>query len=154
MRHRRTSADVYRQIREEGLLSEMRFTVYDALFIHGPATAGEISKGLIQVGVPSGGGRAGPGNVSARLVELRDLGTAEELGEKECSVTGRNVILWDVTDQLPSGKVKKGLGRPPPHVMKEAVEDLRRVLKFYKAHGRVPPRSLTMLGKWMQEKYT
>ena len=39
--------------------------------------------------------------VSSRFTELRDLGVIYEKGIKKCSVTGRNVIEWDLTDRLP-----------------------------------------------------
>jgi hypothetical protein len=37
----------------------------------------------------------------ARFTELRELGVIYEKGIKKCSVTGRNVIEWDLTDRLP-----------------------------------------------------
>jgi len=48
----------------------------------------------------------------ARFTELRELGVIYEKGEKQCSITGRNVIEWDLTDRLPvnlkkSNKTKK-----------------------------------------------
>jgi hypothetical protein len=43
---------------------------------------------------------------------LRDLGVIYEKGERLCSITGMNVIEWDLTDRLPidiknSNKTKK-----------------------------------------------
>lgn len=104
---RRTSAAVYRQIEAEGLLSRMRWEVYRVLYAIGPATAGEVARRLMAAGVGSGGGRAGPGNVSARMVELIQLGVVEEIDERVCTVTGRNVLVYDVTDNLPRGEVAK-----------------------------------------------
>ena len=45
-----------------------------------------------------GGIRNGMGS---RLSELRSVGAVYEVGTRRCSVTGHNVILWDVTDRLP-----------------------------------------------------
>ena len=33
--------------------------------------------------------------------ELREQGVIYEKGEKKCNITGRNVIEWDLTDNLP-----------------------------------------------------
>ena len=43
---RSTSADAYRKIRDEGLLSERRWQVYDALFAHGPCTGMELLEAM------------------------------------------------------------------------------------------------------------
>jgi len=94
---RRTSIEAYEKIRDEGLLSKMRWIVYDLLFAHGPATAAELASRF----PPSVGGRGQAGNVHARLGELRDVGCVAEIGERECTITRNNVILWDVTDGLP-----------------------------------------------------
>ena len=37
----------------------------------------------------------------ARFTELRELGVIYEVGVKKCSITNRNVIEWDLTDNLP-----------------------------------------------------
>lgn len=103
---RQTSIEAYQQIEAEGLLSAMRFKVYSALFHHGPATAAELSSTFPR----SKGGRGEAGNVHARLTELEERGVARELGERKCTVTSRNVIVWDVTDQLPRDP-KKGVKR-------------------------------------------
>lgn len=39
--------------------------------------------------------------VRARLNELRNLGVAEEVGARVCSITKQTVIVWDVTSSLP-----------------------------------------------------
>lgn len=88
---RRTSTDTYKQIKEEGLLSRMRWRVYSALFHDGPATAGELDvQGMSR------------NNVATRMTELRELGVVRESGERACGSTGRNVILWRVSGRLPA----------------------------------------------------
>lgn len=94
---RKTSKAVYKQIQKEGLLSDRRWQVYSTLFEIGPATAAEISlKDQGSFTNPAKGD-----NSHARLSELKLMGCVEEVGEKVCSVTGRQVILWDVTSNLP-----------------------------------------------------
>lgn len=101
MSTRHTSSDVYHQIKEEGLLSKMRFQVYEALQkMSGPATAREIFATM---------------NVDkmepTRLTELRNWGVIKESGTRECKITGRIVIQWEITGNLPTEPVKKK-GRP------------------------------------------
>ena len=91
---RLTSIRVYREIERNGLLSRRRWEVYKILFEHGPLTAIEV----ISRSGSLGGIRNGMGS---RLSELRSVGAVYEVGTRRCSVTGHNVILWDVTDRLP-----------------------------------------------------
>lgn len=90
---RDTSIEAYNTIKNNGLLSERRFQVYEVLFAHGPATAMELRRFFPKGFVDS--------QIRARLNELRQLGCARESKERPCSVTGMNVIEWEVTDKLP-----------------------------------------------------
>jgi len=95
MNTRQTSIDCYNQIKIDGSLSKMRFEVYEAIFMNAPCTSSEA---MIN--------RLNSSNVlsqsRARFTELRELGVIYEKGEKKCSITGRNVIEWDLTDRLPT----------------------------------------------------
>lgn len=93
---RDTSIEAFRTIQESGLLSRARWQVYEVLFHNGPATRGEVD---LHYRKKYGGQNYS--NVSARLNELRDMGVVEELGTRECTVTGMQVIFWDVTSKLP-----------------------------------------------------
>lgn len=42
-----------------------------------------------------------------RLSELRDRGVVKELGEVKCPISGHQVILWDVTKDLPANPPRK-----------------------------------------------
>lgn len=96
---RETSAEAYQLIKNNGLLSRRRFQVYDALYHYGPMTTGEIWRRLS----PSG---AQLNSISPRTAELKDRGVIRTIGERKCSVTGMNVLLWDVTRCLPCDVVK------------------------------------------------
>lgn len=88
---RQTSIAVYRQIQREGLLSKLRWDVYDHLYHYGPKTAREVMAAL---GLET--------NQSGRITELLYLGCVHEVGQRRCSVSGRaSVIQWDVTPGLP-----------------------------------------------------
>jgi hypothetical protein len=91
---RKTSIEAYYCLVEEGWLPKRQREVYAALFDHGPASTSELIQHLA---------RLSPGahpNVHVRLGELRDQGLVYEVSEDYLDqVTGRRVILWDVTDR-------------------------------------------------------
>ena len=90
MNTRQTSIDCYNQIKQEGLLSKRRLQVYESIYNYAPCTASEVFK---EKNLKT--------NQSGRFTELRDLGVIYEKGERTCSITGKNVIEWDLTDRLP-----------------------------------------------------
>ena len=93
MKTRQTSIDCYNKIKQEGLLSKRRLEVYEAILSTAPCTSSEAIRNAKTT--------FGVFGVSSRFTELRDLGVIYEKGEKKCSITGRNVIEWDLTDRLP-----------------------------------------------------
>ena len=91
MNTRQTSIDCYNEIKEQGLLSNMRFEVYSALLSMGkPSTTREVYETM---------------NVlkqeATRFTELRKLGVIYEVQNRKCTITGRTSIEWDLTDKLP-----------------------------------------------------
>jgi predicted transcriptional regulator len=94
---RQTSVDVYRQIRDEGLLSKQRWRVFEVLHTHGPMTATEAWKVL-------GGSRV---TVSPRFKELEVRGVIRVNRIRPCTVTGRSVIEWAITGELPTEPKKR-----------------------------------------------
>ena len=102
---RQTSIDCYNQIKAEGLLSKMRLKVLGAILNTAPCTSAEaLAKITTKDNVLT--------QSRARFTELRELGVIRELGVRKCKVTGRNVIEWDLTDNLPSGKIAKDKSKP------------------------------------------
>ena len=93
MKTRQTSIECYNEIRANGLLSKRRFEVYEALLSSAPCTSSEAIRNAKTT--------FGVFGVSSRFTELRDLGVIYEVRTRECTVTGRNVIEWDLTDRLP-----------------------------------------------------
>ena len=96
---RQTSIDCYDEIKKQGLLSKSRFEVYEALLYSAPCPSSEA--------IRNANTTFGVFGVSSRFTELRDLGAIYEKGVKKCSITGRNVIEWDLTDRLPQAFIKK-----------------------------------------------
>jgi len=115
-RIRQTSIDVYREMEASGLLSEKRWEVYKILYAAGPMTSNEIFQHALLHGNPNY-----RHNTNARMTELRDCGVAMEIGTTVCKVTGRTVILWDVTDQLPRKPDREIVGR----TRKQLEEEIR-----------------------------
>jgi hypothetical protein len=100
---RETSIEVYRQIKEEGLLSKKRWEVYQVLFEIGPATGAEVNRELRKRKWISSVSEV----VRNRITELYNMELVKETRKVICPVTGRNVIQWDVTSKHPVKKKKK-----------------------------------------------
>lgn len=89
---RRTSAEAYRRLVEEGGLSKRRAEVYGLVYKFGPGTSAEIlAHALTGIAVLT--------QSRARFTELRALGLIAEVGTRTCSVTGRESICWDCTER-------------------------------------------------------
>jgi hypothetical protein len=145
MKHiRQTSIEVYRQMEREGLLSERRWEAYKILYEYGPMTSNEIFEKARLHGNPNY-----RHNTNARMTELRDLGVAVEVGTRECSVTGRTVILWDVTDQLPS-RPEKREATPSKKDRRAAADELRGLYTLAEKHGKPFSDNLVRVCKWLK----
>lgn len=117
MKARQTSIDCYNQIREEGLLSNMRFRVYSALLAMGkPSTTREVYATMNVIK-----------QEATRFTELRKLGVIYEVQNRKCNITGRTSIEWDLTDRLPI-KIKK-CNRTKKHKIDDALNSLRKLYK-------------------------
>jgi hypothetical protein len=114
---RQTSIDCYNKIKQEGLLSKRRLEVYEAILKNAPCTTNEALKDLY----------SGSHGVGSRTTELRDVGVIYEKGEKKCSITGRNVIEWDLTDRLPVNLKKTN--KTKKHRTDDALNSLRELYK-------------------------
>lgn len=98
MNTRKTSIDCYHQIKNEGLLSNKRQFIYEHLFENTPCTSLEAMQGVINKA------NVFPTAFRARFTELRQLGVIYEKRIKKCSISGRNAIEWDLTNNLPLDK--------------------------------------------------
>jgi hypothetical protein len=138
---RKTSIEVYHKIKAEGLLSTMRFAVYEELFLRGPMTGKELDKAL------------GTDSAHKRLSELKALGVVEdsEPRTRRCKVSGENVVEWDVTGRLPEpgGAETTKPVRPTPRELAKAVEEFREMFRLATKVGFKPTEATTRLGKWL-----
>jgi hypothetical protein len=117
---RQTSKQAYDEIFYNGLLSEARWKSYKDLFWNGPSTAREQEA------------RTGDCNGHRRLRDLVDLGVALEVGTRVCTITGMEVVLWDVTDRLPSGVITADPVGPP----RPKFDDLKVVVNILEGMER------------------
>ena len=117
MKTRQTSIDCFNEIRENGLLSGRRLEVYEAILKNAPCTTNEALQDVY----------SGSHGVGSRTTELRDVGVIYEKGEKKCSITGRNVIEWDLTDRLPVNLKKTN--KTKKHRTDDALNSLRELYK-------------------------
>ena len=120
MKTRQTSIDCYNEIKQNGLLSKKRLEVYEAILRKAPCTSGEAFSIMTTKENQITQSRA-------RFTELRELGVIYEKDIRPCMVTGRNVIEWDLTDNLPvSIKISTNTKK---HRISNALNSLRELYK-------------------------
>lgn len=95
---RQTSIDTYHAIKQQGLLSNLRFEIYQVLFDHGPLTSGELWSEHLK--------NQQRQSLTPRFAEMKELGVIFEAETRPCRMTGQTCIAWDVTSQLPK-KIEK-----------------------------------------------
>ena len=120
MNIRQTSIDCYNKIKSEGLLSKMRLKVYEAILKNAPCTSGEAFATMTTKENQISQSRA-------RFTELRELGVIYEVKNRKCTITGMNVIEWDLTDKIPN-KFKK-TNKTKKEKINEALKSLRILYK-------------------------
>jgi len=120
MNIRQTSIDCYNKIKSEGLLSKMRLKVYEAILKNAPCTSGEAFATMTTKENQISQSRA-------RFTELRELGVIYEVRNRKCTITGMNVIEWDLTDKIPN-KFKKN-NKTKKEKINEALKSLRILYK-------------------------
>ena len=110
---RRTSYECFKELVRNQVLPTMRREIYEWLFEHGPATRNEIAREIHMI----------PNNCSTRLKEMFDMGIVCEVGEDKCKVTGRQVILYDVTDSMPHSRGANGKRSKPEYFFVASCDD-------------------------------
>lgn len=124
---RATSVLAYNEIKDRGLLSHLRWKVYDCVFRLGPITSAEVDD---QLKAP---GQLRPG-FHKRLSELRSLGVVRETGDRRCRVTGRRAVQWIATGRLPESNED-----PPPAPRPTAAEfgEAGRIIRYWQRSARL-----------------
>jgi len=120
MKIRQTSIECYNQIKREGLLSKMRFKVFEAILKNAPCTSAEVLATMLSKNSAITSSRA-------RFTELRELGVIYEVQNRKCNITGRTSIEWDLTDKLPVNLKKTN--KTKKHRTDDALNSLRELYK-------------------------
>lgn len=94
---RETSIAVYREIEATGLLSKKRSEVLKIIAENGPLSGAQVSRLHGQIH----GTNTVSETVRNRITELCDFGVVDEVRKGPCPITGREVIIWDLTGKLP-----------------------------------------------------
>jgi hypothetical protein len=118
---RQTSIESYNKIREGGLLGNLQFAVYEALYLYGPLTEGEVWARHL--------GHSERPNVTPRFAELERLGVLRVVDKRPCGLTGRLCMVWDVTDRLPIELAPE----PKPVTLRDIVSELQTQVKALQA---------------------
>lgn len=105
---RSTSKKAYKEINESGWVSRKARQVYNKFYESGPMTSAECYNAIPNRGTDQ------RGNIRARVNELFNMGLLKEIGKRRCSITAKTVIVWDVTNKLPTKK-QKPIKEPCPH---------------------------------------
>lgn len=106
---RPTSKKALFELLSSGLLSRQREYVFRMLYHYGPATANELYEHMRESRSKNAG------NVTTRLSELRTMQCVDEVDKRECRITGKTCIVWDVNGNQPipyykpKGKSKNAL---------------------------------------------
>jgi hypothetical protein len=131
-----TPADAFQRIRDEGLLSERQFLVFQAIFTAGSATGKQLRASLSYA------------SAHKRLSELRALGVVE-------ASSGSSAAEWRVTGRLPSGRVPKKRRargeRPSQADLYRAVDALRQLWRVGVAVGLDSSAPLARVGAWLAQ---
>jgi len=91
-----TSIKIYHEIRDSGLLSELRGKVYRIIVFHGPGTQKELFRFTDM-----------PWNsYSPRFTELEELKVIEETCVRPCNITGNDMKEYQSTQRLPIGSIE------------------------------------------------
>ena len=100
----RTSIETYTEIKISGLLSEKRWRVYDIFYqLNRPLTGAEVSQ-IYKSNYPSSQHSE---TIRNRITELKEMGLLAEFEVVDCTFTGRKVISFITTNNLPEKLEKK-----------------------------------------------
>jgi len=102
---RQTSIDCYNQILHDGTLTKRKLQVYTILKDMAPCTGGELEREFNIKHNLRGSWK--------QLSILKEWGVIHDnLPTRKCNVSGQVVLVWDLTDMLPTKPTKVIDGKP------------------------------------------
>lgn len=96
---RPTSIEAYYKVKDSGLLSKLRFKVFEIICQYGPMTANEMR----MYASPD----VNSGVFSTRLSELERMRVVNVVGVRACKTSGYNAMVWDITGDTPIKLIPK-----------------------------------------------
>lgn len=120
---RETSIAVYHQIKNEGLLSAKRLQVYEILLEYGALTGSQVAQ-IYKSKYPSNNHSE---TIRNRITELVEMKVLEEIGIVNCPFSGRNVIQFGLTNNLPK---KLTVKKTKKQKINEAILELDQAIKL------------------------
>ena len=147
---RTTQVEAFTTIKENGLLSQLRFIVYEAIYMLQGETRGVTSGELDRYISERQGGWTR--SASPRLSELVALGVIKEAGQRKCSVSGQTVIEYRSTGELPD---TEGLRRnrrpkcPQIDVLRRGLLELHALRQLAMEHDYEPHASFDEIVTWI-----
>jgi hypothetical protein len=93
---RETSVEAYQYLVESGNLAKQHAEAYDILYRFGPMTTNELYQHTRSYEHSIDFRH----NQNARMSELHRQGLIQKIGTRPCKITGRRVLLWDVTSRV------------------------------------------------------
>lgn len=131
---RQTSIESYAALKNSKALGEKQWHVYEMLYNDGPLTSNETAEKLRIAGIV----RNKP-SVTPRFAELSDMKLITAVGTRRCAVSGRNNIIWDVTNaSVPAPRVRK----PSRKQLLERITELEAELKRFSSVACYEPMTL------------
>ena len=84
-----TSIKAFHEIKESGVLTDLRLKVFEIICEHGPMTANEMRHHADPT--------ANSGVFASRFSELERMDLIEKCGKRKCGTTGKTAIVWQIT---------------------------------------------------------
>lgn len=120
-----TSIETYRKIVASGLLSDKRLKVYQIFYEHPQGLTGAQVSEIFKSKYPSSRHSE---TIRNRITELRDMGVLYEMGKTQCKLTHQSVMLFGVTNNIPTKLEKKQtLNEKVDAILKMMVEMARPI---------------------------
>ena len=122
---RETSREAYHHALDNGSIGRREKLICSLLYDQGPMTANSVSAYIRH---QIGGSSAIDTNTCARMTKLRDMGALVEVGQVQDPISGRRVILWDITENQPVRLIQRESNKQKIARLEKEIVELRAEL--------------------------
>lgn len=116
---RQTSIEAYNYVKENGILARFQFQVYETVYLNDGITQNECHRIMEDTYKR----RINKPSVTPNFARLKEMLLIEEIGERDCRVTGRNCLIYSITGNRPF-IVKKDKPKSKDQQIKELREEI------------------------------